>query len=251
MQEIGREQIEINRIGAMRLTAQFLAESRTEAIRQVPLEMEGLLRTQARITPWRGNDGEYLVDAIYEGLDADPDPSQDEYQLFTEERETKIENFAPREVLVETFGATVDAEGRLKFPPTLPKPKNRIGQPLTLDTYRNGQTAETQNPLHNTTTYGVPHTTAIWRLIRKKVPAALENQARQVIDRLPAGFDYQGPKAQWYVRPLQKRKIGNAWEIEWQAFEISEFSDLTVLATLQSRDRRGRGAGQGLLVTGL
>lgn len=251
MQEIGREEIEISRIGGMRLKTQFLADSRTEAMRDVPLTLEGLLRTQARISPWIKRGGQYLVDAIYEGVDTDPDPSQDEYQLFTEERETKIESFAPRDVLIETFGATVDAEGRLKFPPTLPKPKSRIGQPLTLDTYKNGDGAETPNPLHNTTTYGVPHTTAIWRLVRKKVPASLERQARQVIDRLPSGFDYQGPKAQWYVRPLQKRKIGNAWEVEWQAFEISEFSDLTVLATLQSRDRKGRGAGQGLLVTGL
>jgi hypothetical protein len=59
-----------------------------------------------------------------------------------------------------------------------------------------------------------------------------------VIDRLPAGFDYTGPKTKWYVKPLQKRKRGNAWEIEWSAFEISDFGDLQVLLALHGKAKK-------------
>jgi hypothetical protein len=75
-------------------------------------------------------------------------------------------------------------------------------------------------------------------MVRKKVPSNLEKQARTVIDRLPSGFEWSGPKTQWYVRPLQKRKVGNAWTIEWQAIEISGFPDLQVLYALQAREPR-------------
>jgi hypothetical protein len=245
MLEIDRETIEIDSLGKLRLRVRYAADSRSDAIRNTPAKLEGLPRTALRAQPWIGKQGKYIVDAAYEGLDADPDPELDVYELITEERENKIESFPDRELLEESYGATLDEDGNLIFPPTLPKPPSRLGQPLTLDTMKSGA-VEPQNPLHGTTSYAVPHTTAIWRLVRKKVPANLEKQSRSVITRLPSGFDYQGPKASWYVRPLQKRKAGNSWEIEWTAFEVTDFADLQVLLALQGR-ARGQGRTTGSL----
>jgi hypothetical protein len=236
MLEIDRETIEIDSLGKLRLRVRYAADSRSDAIRNTPATLEGLPRTALRAQPWIGKQGKYLVDAAYEGLTDDPDPSFDVYELITEERENKIESFPDRALLEEDYGATLDEDGNLVFPPTLPKPASRLGQPLTLDTMKAGA-AEPKNPLHGTKSYGVPHTTAIWRLVRKRVPAGLEKQSRSIIDRLPSGFDYRGPKSSWYVRPLQKRKTGNSWEIEWTAFEVSDFADLQVLLALQGKAR--------------
>lgn len=243
--EIGKERIEFDRLGAIRLRVTWKCDTRQEALRNVPLVHEGLPLASGVSQPWISKNGEYLVDASYEGVINDPDPQQDEYEIITEEREVKLETFPDQEKLKEEFGATVSAEGKLIFPPTLPKPPTRLGTPLTLDTYK-GTASETPNPLWNATTYAVPHSTAIMRIVRRRVPSNLEKQARTVIDRLPSGFQYSGPKTRWYVKPLQKRKRGNAWEIEWTAFEVSDFNDLQVLLALQGRARE-----QGLTVTGL
>lgn len=233
---IGKERIDEDKLGRLRLSVQWKADTRSEALTGIPRTREGLPIAGKSSTPWISTAGEYLVDAVYEGLIDDPDPSQDEYELLTEERERKIETFPDREKLVEEYGAVVDAAGKLTFPPTLPKPPSRLGTPLTLNSYKTGST-EPQNPLWNATSYGVPHSMATWRLVRKRVPSSLEKQSRTVIDRLPSGFDYSGPKTKWYVNPLQKRKRGNCWEIEWSAFEVADFADLQVLLALQGRAR--------------
>lgn len=236
--EIEKETLEQDRFGKLRIRRRYLADTRTEALTGLPRTVEGLPLVGTRSTPWVSkNDGRYVVDASYEGLIEDPDEAFDEYDLITEERETKIESFRPFDVLFEDFGAYTDLQTRqVMFPEYLPKPKSRLGQPLTLN--NRGSEAETPNPLFGAKTFPLPHTTAVWRLVRKRVPTSLTRQEGTVIDRLPSGFDYSGPKKQWYVRPLQKRKSGNAWQIEWSAMQVTGFPDLEVLLALKEAQTR-------------
>lgn len=245
MIEIDKQTITRDPLGTVRLQIRYAADTRAQALTAVPTVVEGLPWAGDRATPWQARDGRWLVDAVYEGVVSDPPPEFDYYEIRTEEREQKIESFEPRQALIEDYGATINEEGRLEFPPTLSAPPNRIGLPLTLDN-RGSAAPERPNPLHGVTTYPVTASVAVWRLVRKRVPGSLAKQARTVIDRLPSGFDHAGRSEAWYVRPLQLRKVGNAWEIEWTAIEISEFPDAQTLALLQGRERKGRGAGQGL-----
>jgi hypothetical protein len=139
------------------------------------------------------------------------------------------------DILIYEYGAEYNFQTkRIEFPETLPKSGSQLGRPLTLDTMKN-KDKEEPNPFYGVTSYPVTHTAAVWRLVRKRVPNSLIKQERTVIDRLPSGFDYSGPKKSWYVKPLQKRKSGNAWTIEWSAMEVSEFKHLEALFTLQNR----------------
>lgn len=236
--EIDKETFEVDRLGKMVIRRRYLTDSRAEALTGLPGSVDGLPLVGLRGQVWISTtDGRHVVDAVYEGIEGDdPDPIYDEYELLTEEREQKIESFRPRGILLEDYDGSYDAEtGRLVFPPTMPKPSTRLGRPLTLDTYKE---TDEPNPLWNATSYAVPHTVANWRMVRKRVPSSLVKQERTVIDKLPSGFDYSGPKKQWYVRPLQKRKSGNAWTIEWTAMEISEFADMAVLMALQEAQGR-------------
>jgi hypothetical protein len=233
--EIDKESFEVDRLGKMLIRRRYLTDSRSEALTGLPAAVDGLPRVGSRGQVWiSSTDGRHVVDAVYEGVTEDPDETFDEYEILTEEREQKIESFEPYDLLLYDYGGYYDLEtGALKFPPTLPKPPKRLGQPLTLDSYKTA-TADTPNPLFGATSYAVPHSVANWRMVRKKVPSSLVKMERTVIEKLPSGFDYSGPKKQWYVRPLQKRKSGNAWSIEWSAIEISEFKDAAVLMALQS-----------------
>ena len=234
--EIDKESFEIDKLGKMVIRRRYLADSRTEAMTGLPNSVDGLPRIGVSGRVWiSSTDGRHVVDAVYEGVTGEgPDETYDDFELLTEEREQKIETFEDQETLFNDYGARSNVEtGRLEFPPNLPKPPKRLGQPLTLDTYKTA-TAETPNPLFGASSYGVPYSMANWRMVRKKVPSSLVKMERTVIDKLPSGFDYSGPKKQWYVRPLQKRKSGNAWSIEWSALEISEFKDISTLMSIQA-----------------
>jgi hypothetical protein len=248
MIELDREGLERDELGRLRLRVRWLATSRAAALSGPPRTVDGLPLRVHRGQPFISQaDGRYVIDAVYEGLTEDPGPESDSYELRTEEREVAIESFPDRKLLKEVYGAVEGDEGRLEFPAILPRPQSRLGQPLNLDTYRSQDAGPVNNPLYGTTSYAVPFTTAVWRLVRRKVPGGLEAQSRTVIERLPAGFDWRGPKTQWYVRPLQRRRRGNAWEIEWSAFEVAPFQDLAALFALQGKSSgTGRGAGQGL-----
>jgi hypothetical protein len=233
--EIDKETFEVDRLGKMLIRRRYLTDSRAEALTGLPASVEGLPRVGIRGQVWISTtDGRHVVDAVYEGLVSEQDETYDEFDIMTEEREQKLESFEPYDLLLYDYGGYYDlTTGDLKFPPTLPKPASRLGQPLTLNSYKT--TAEDPpNPLFGATSYAVPFSIATWRLVRKRVPSFLIKQERTVIDKLPGGFDYSGPKKQWYVRPLQKRKSGNAWTIEWSAMEISEFKDVAVLMALRS-----------------
>jgi hypothetical protein len=239
--EIDKETFEVDRLGLMKIRRRYLTDSRAEALTGLPMIVDGLPLVGTRGQIWISkNDGRHVVDAAYEGLVGDPDESLDEYELITEDREQKIEAFRPRDRLIEDYGASYDEKtDSLIFPPTLPRPASRLGQPLTVATTRRDRqgfdASEAPNPLYGAKTYPVPHTTAILRMVRKKVPGSLTKQEGTIIDRLPAGFDYSGPKKQFYVRPLQKRRRGNSWSIEWTAFQVTDFSDLEVLLALRGK----------------
>jgi hypothetical protein len=236
--EIDKESFELSRSGTTRINRRYLADSRSEALSGIPKAVDGLPLAGIRGSIWISkDDGRHVVEAVYEGLVDDPDESLDEFDIVTEERVQKIEAFRPRGILLTEYDGSYDAQtGRLIFPPTMPKPKTRLGQPLTLDSMRGD--SETPNPLWNATSYSVEYSMATWRLVRKKVPQSLVKQSRTVIDRLPSGFEESGPKKQWYVRPLQKRKVGNAWTMEWSAIEISEFTDMQVLLALRAAETK-------------
>jgi len=234
--EIDKESFEIDRMGMMRVRRRYLADSRFEALNEIPKQVDGLPLAGVSGAIWISKtDGRHIVDVVYEGIMTEfPDGEYDEFELITEEREQPIESLPYQGELRLYYGSYPDPDtGKLLFPPTLPKAKNNSLRPLTLDTMRDTGEEE-PNPLFGTTTYPVSHTSATWRLVRKKVPNSLIKQERTVIDRLPSGFDYSGPKKSWYVRPLQKRKSGNAWTIEWNAMEISEFKDIEALLKIQS-----------------
>lgn len=238
--EIDKESFEIDRMGLMKVRRRYLADSRNEALTGIPGSVDGLPLVGVSGAIWISKtDGRHLVDVIYEGIMTEfPDGEYDEFELITEEREMPIESFYYQGDLSSDYGAYTDPDtNRILFPPTLPKAKSQIGRPLTLETMKD-TSKEEPNPLYGTTTYPVTHTAATWRLVRKRVPNSLIKQERTVIDRLPSGFDYSGPKKSWYVRPLQKRKSGNAWTIEWNAIEISEFKDIEALLDIQRLSRQ-------------
>ena len=232
--EIDKESFEVDRLGKMMIRRRYLTDSRSEALTGLPAAVDGLPRVGSRGQVWISSaDGRHVVDAVYEGVTEDPDETFDEFELLTEEREMPIESFPFLGDLNELYGAEVDPEtGKVTFPETLPKPKSRLGQPLTLNSMKN-KSDEAQNPMFGTTSFPITHTLARWSLIRKKVPQSLVRQERTIIDRLPSGFDYTGLKKRWYVRPLQKRKTGNAWSIEWAAFEVSAYNYLEALEQIK------------------
>jgi hypothetical protein len=239
--EIDKESFQVDRLGRVRLQRRYLTDSLNEALTGLPKFVDGLPLANIRGSVWVSkNDGRYVVDAVYEGITYEnPDGSSDEYELITEEREQKIESFPDVQRLYDEYSGYIQ-DNTLQFSQYLPKPKSRLGQPLTLDTMK-AKGNEIPNPLFGAKTYPVPHTTAIWRLVRKKVPPSLTSQEGTVIDKLPSGFDYTGPKKQWYVKPLQKRKSGNAWTIEWTAFQVTGFTDLGVLLVLKGGKEKKSG----------
>ena len=235
--EIDKETFEVDRMGKMRVKRRYLTDSRIEALTGLPSSVDGLPRAGISGAIWISkNDGRHVVDVVYEGLMTEfPDGEYDDFELITEEREMPIETFEPYLLLYEEWGAYYDPDvKKVFFTETLPKTGSQLGRPLTLDTMKN-KDKEEPNPFFGVTSYPVTHTSAVWRLVRKRVPNSLIKQERTVIDRLPSGFDYSGPKKNWYVRPLQKRKSGNAWTIEWSAMEVSEFKHLEALFDLQNR----------------
>jgi hypothetical protein len=244
--QIDKEQFERDRQGRVKFTVRWKMDTRSEALRSVPVKFEDLPLETVRGTPWIGSDGAYLVDAVYTGIIDElsaslGDGENDQYELITEEREVPIEKFPDIPWLKETYGA-FGGEGGMDFPETLPAPASRIGTPLTIANTgaKQGEGGEVPNPMWNTKTYPVPYTVAVWRFVRKTVPTDVERQAMTVIDRLPSGFDWRGPKLQWYVRPIQKRKTGNAWEVEWRAEELTEFTDPEFLRKAKEINGRKR-----------
>lgn len=248
--QIDKEVFERDRLGAYKFTIRWRMDTRSEAIRGVPPYHEGLPLESIKGTPWIGKNSDYLVDAIYSGIPdtisaGSEEREEDSYELITEEREVPIEKFPDQEWLKENYGSYIDAStGEMKFYLELTKylEKNRLGTPLTINNVGQGRgTVSVRNPLFGTKSFPVPYTVAIWRFVRKRVPAKAEKEAMTVIDKLPRGFDWGGPKLQWYVRPLQKRKTGNAWEIEWRAEELNEFTDpefLLKVKEINGRDKR-------------
>lgn len=244
--QIEKEVFERDRLGTYKFTIRWRMDTRVEAIRGVPPFHEGLPLESVKGTPWIGKNGDYLVDAIYQGIPdtisaGSEERQEDSYELITEEREVPIEKFPDQEFLQEKYGAFNNNEGKLEFPYLLPAGQSKFGRALTLDSMKNeSKRVSETNPLWNTKSFPVPYTVAVWRLVRKRVPKKLENEAMTVIDNLPSGFDWNGPKLQWYVRPLQKRKTGNAWEIEWRAEELTEFTDPEFLRKAKELNGRGK-----------
>lgn len=245
---VDKESFDIGKDGRVVLRIQWLADTRSEAIRDIPMVQENLVRTSLSASPWISEDhGKYLCNATYEGLVEERPPEESEqYEMTSEYREAKIETFPDREVLRTQYGA-VEEDGRLVFPPTIKTPTSG-GSGLG-----NKKSAEVPNPFYNLTTYPVEYAVANWTILRKRVPTELERQVGTVIGSLPEGFDYNGNATSWLVRPLRRRKVGNMWEIAVQYQQVNEFSDVEALLILLQKtkqDGRGTGLRTGSLRTG-
>lgn len=236
---VNQEKFSLGNDGRLRLNIQWLTDTRSEALRSIPTSYEGLARTNASGSPFISqNDGRYVVDAVYEGLIDDQAPEAEQFELGSEYREQKIETFPDREVLRNEWGAS-EEDGRLVFTPTIKKPTTG-GTGLGTQ-----KTEEIPNPFYNLTTYPVEYVVATMTILRKRVPAALERSVGTVIDRLPSGFDYQGNAKSFLVRPIHRRKVGNAWEIRVQYQQVDEFSDVQALLVLLQKTKKSTGSGLG------
>jgi len=241
---IEKEKFSIDDRGRIRYQLRYKADSRTDALTGIPRTFEGLLRLGTSGTPWIDKNGAYLVDATYGGLIYESNPELDSYEVIEEFQDKKLSAFPDRELLEEEFGAYIDPFGDLRFPETLPK-TSRLGSGLSLNTYRDGDNAEEQNPLNGATTYKVAYAVAIHRMVRKRIPARLEKMVGTVVDRIPAQFEYSGRAESWWVQPLCRRKVGNAWDIEMRYEQVDDFKDQEALVKLMQRtDKRRSGLGR-------
>lgn len=247
--QIDKEAFTRDRQGRVVFNVRWKMDSRTEALRGVPMAFEGLPLEGVKGSPWIGKDGEWLVDAVYQGLTDETSGSMgngenDEYELITEVKEVPLEQFPDREFLEEEFGVRfVERDGQM-FPVymSINKRNQKIGSPLTLDSKRDPSKSSLEvSPLNGVTSYPWPYVVAVWRFTRRTVPQSVVRDELSVIDRLPPGFDWRGPKLNWWVQPIQKRKVGNAWSIEWRAQEITEIGDPSFFEKLKEiRANQGR-----------
>lgn len=241
---IEKEKFSIDDRGRIRYQLRYKADSRTDALTGIPRTFEGLLLLGTSGTPWIDKNGAYLVDATYGGLIGESNPELDSYEVIEEFQDKKLSAFPDRELLEEEFGAYIDPWGDLRFPETLPK-TSRLGSGLSLNTYRDGDNAEEQNPLYDATTYKVAYAVAIHRMVRKRIPARFEKMVGTVVDRIPAQFEYSGRAESWWVQPLRRRKVGNAWDIEMRYEQVDDFKDQEALVKLMQRtDKRRSGLGR-------
>lgn len=238
--EVDKEKISVGADGRIRLSVQWLTDTRTEALRGIPKVYEGLVWAGHSATPFLSrSDGRYLVPANYEGLLDDQAAELEQYDIDSEFREVKIETFPDRSILRREWGAS-EENGRLIFAPKIKRP-NDGGTGLG-----SNKEEEIDNPLFNATTYPVEYAVATMRILRKRVPASLERAVGSVVGSIPSGFDYQGNAKSWFVRPLRRRKVGNMWEITVQYQQVDEFSDVSVLlALLQKEKKAGSSTGLG------
>lgn len=241
--EIGPSQIQIGRDGALALSTRFLFDSRRDALRDYPRTFEGLGWAGANGTPFSTKDGKWILAANYEGLLEDPTAEEDTYDMRGEEREVPIENLPDRELLKSDWGAYEEGE-RLLFRPKLAR-SNQIGEVLNLDSY-NGS-SEIDNPLFGATSYPVEYQVAVWRMVRRRVPASILKLPGTVQKSLPAGFDRVDPNKKWYVRPLVTSKRGSLTRIEVQFKEISNFTAIEAIQRILSRGGREEGLTTGSL----
>lgn len=240
--QIDKESFTRDKQGRVVFNVRWKMDSRTEALRNVPVAFEGLPLEGVKGSPWIGKDGEWLVDAVYQGLTGDSPvdaETTDEYELITEVKEVPLEQFPDLEYLKEEFGVEFVYRDGQAFPLySSVKPSTRIGTPLTLNSAR---AVPESSPLEGVTSYPWPYVVAVWRFTRRTVPQSVVRDELSVIDRLPSGFDWRGPKLNWWVQPLQKRKVGNAWSMEWRAQEITEIGDPRFFEKLKEiRANQGR-----------
>jgi hypothetical protein len=238
--EVDKEKISVGADGRIKISVQWLADSRTEALRDIPKVYEGLVWAGHSATPFLSrDDGRYLVPANYEGLLDDQAAELEQYELDGELREVKIETFPDREILRKEWGAS-EENGRLIFAPKIKRPSEG-GTGLGPN-----KEEEIDNPFFNSTSYPVEYAVATMRLLRKRVPPSLERAVGTVVSSIPSGFDYQGNATSWLVSPLRRRKAGNMWEITVQYRQVDEFSDIAALMVLLQKNRNAsKGSGLG------
>lgn len=226
----------------------YKADSLSDA---VPAFYNGTLRQTDKTEPWTGNPANgYLIDATYRGLDEGEDPEvYDRFQITGGWREEPIEAFPLRGVLVKYFGAYVEKD-KLLFPEQRPKiqasgpafgsfgsafggvASASISLTSGISQANASSNEDDRNPLFGVRTYPVYYDVATHSYVRKRVPADVTRRAGTVVERLPAGFEYDGDAKAWLYDAPDRQKEGTAWRITERAKEVDKLKHLAALYLL-------------------
>lgn len=241
----------------------YKADSLSDA---VPAFYNGTLRQTDKTEPWTGNPANgYLVDATYRGLDESENPEvYDRFQITGGWREEPIEAFPLRGVLVRYFGAYVERD-KLLFPEKRPKIQSsgpsfggfgsafggvagfgnvgaangfggvaaaNISLTSGISQSASAVSDDDRNPLFGVRTYPVYYDVATHSYVRKRVPADVYRRAGTVVERLPAGFEYDGDAKAWLYDAPDRQKEGSAWRITERAKEVDKLKHLQALYLL-------------------
>lgn len=244
MIQVDKTNFSLRRGGPMVLKIRFAADTEDEALTGIPYTQRGgaLVLQSAESAQWYAGSEKFIVDATYEGLIDDPPADMDEYSIDGEWREEKIETFPRPEMLVEMYGA-YRSGSEVLFSPDLPASAvSSTGLP------RQGSASQEPNPLFGVKTYPVFYEVAEWSFVRKSIAPSIQRLRGKTVDRLPAGFRYDGEAKLWFVEKVPRRSRGNAWTGSVRYKQIDEMPHIKALQDLISGNS---GRSTGLTTSGL
>lgn len=248
MIQIDKTHFSQRRGGPMVMKIRFAADSENEALTGIPYTQRGgaLVLQNKESVQWYPGAIKFIVDATYEGLLEDPPADMDEYMIDGEFREEKIETFPKPELLVTEYGA-YKKNGEILFRETLDASAgSATGLP------RQGSGSEVPNPLFGVKTYPVFYEVAEWSFVRKNIPPSIQRLRGKTVDRLPAGFRYDGEAKLWFVDKVPRRTRGNSWSGSVRYKQIDDTPHIKALQDLINGSGRGSGLRTGgLTITGL
>ena len=228
MIKIEKEKFTLDDKGAMVASIRYLADTRSEALREVPSTFEGLQRKGHNITQWVQTTGKYIVDATFKGLIDGEDPGEefDQFDMDGEFREVSMEEFPYPEILVKQYGAYRDPETKeITFPPKLP-------QGATSTSGFNKKRGDSdRNPLEGAKSFPIEYQVARHSYVRKKKSKAARKRVGSVVTKLPAGFEEDGDSV-WFVAPLKTSRYGSAVRHVETYKEITQMPQLETLMLL-------------------
>lgn len=241
MIQVDKTNFSMRRGGPMVLKIRFAADTEDEALTGIPYTQRGgaLVLQSAESAQWYAGSEKFIVDATYEGLIDDPPADMDEYSIDGEWREEKIESFPNRQLLIDQYGAYMKG-AELLFPETMPAAAvSATGLP------RQGSSTEEVNIMNGVKTYPVFYEVAEWSFVRKSIAPSIQRLRGKTVDRLPAGFRYDGEAKLWFVEKVPRRSRGNAWTGSVRYKQIDEMPHIKALQDLINSGSQKSGTGLG------
>lgn len=169
----------------------------------------------------------YQVDILYEGVpDGTEDGKDEDWEFDPTFAEEPIETHPEIDRLIKEFGGVEDAEGRVKFPKSVPDGASlKIGLGAASGFAAGGAVGAAigaasaaataaanakPNPLYGLKTYFV--TKAVWRRTRtlKRVPKSVLDTIGTVVGKLPTSAIPTPKGRNWLILPPKIQKRGNA-----------------------------------------